>query len=128
MHEVGGRERPRAGNADTCVNSGGTAASGGSRGRSVTAEARNRWRHPTRCLRVAVLSRSADGRKLRTDGQVASALTLTVHYADRSTTARKRVLPEPTAHTAVLAGTAQASGVRVGSLLGLGEGNLHFSR
>ncbi|PBC69944.1 impB/mucB/samB family protein [Streptomyces sp. TLI_235] len=48
------------------------------------------------------------GGQLRADGQVARALTLTVHYADRSTTTRTRALPEPTAHTPVLAGTAQA--------------------
>ncbi|MEU3078295.1 DNA polymerase Y family protein [Streptomyces laurentii] len=48
------------------------------------------------------------GRRLRADDQVARALTLTVRYADRSTTTRTRALPEPTAHTPVLAGTAQA--------------------
>lgn len=48
------------------------------------------------------------GRRLRQDDQVAGALTLTVRYADRSTTTRTRALPEPTAHTPVLAGTAQA--------------------
>ncbi|WP_405711180.1 MULTISPECIES: hypothetical protein [unclassified Streptomyces] len=59
--------------------------------------------------RGALLGLAVDiGRKLRTDGQVARALALTVHYADRSTTTRRRVLPEPTAHTPVLAGTAQA--------------------
>lgn len=59
--------------------------------------------------RGALLGLAVDiGRQLRTDGQVARALTLTVHYADRSTTTRTRMLPEPTAHTPVLAGTAQA--------------------
>ncbi|MEV4506754.1 DNA polymerase Y family protein [Streptomyces klenkii] len=59
--------------------------------------------------RGALLGLAVDiGRQLRTDGQVTRALTLTVHYADRSTTTRTRVLPEPTAHTPVLAGTAQA--------------------
>ncbi|MFG2116402.1 hypothetical protein ACGFRB_27835 [Streptomyces sp. NPDC048718] len=48
------------------------------------------------------------GRRLRADEQVARALTLTVRYADRSTTTRTRALPEPTAHTPALAGTAQA--------------------
>ncbi|MFY1676257.1 MULTISPECIES: DNA polymerase Y family protein [unclassified Streptomyces] len=59
--------------------------------------------------RGVLLGLSVDiGRQLRTDGQVARALALTVHYADRSTTTRTRVLPEPTAHTPVLVGTAQA--------------------
>ncbi|MEV0966825.1 hypothetical protein AB0J25_30370 [Streptomyces sp. NPDC049910] len=59
--------------------------------------------------RGALLELAVDiGRHLRTDAQVARALTLTVRYADRSTTTRTRVLPEPTAHTPILAGTAQA--------------------
>lgn len=39
------------------------------------------------------------GLQLRADSQVARTLTLTVRYADRSTTTRTRTLPEPTAHT-----------------------------
>jgi DNA polymerase-4 len=48
------------------------------------------------------------GTRLRTDGQVARSLTLTVRYADRSTTTRGRVLPEPTAHTPALTSAAYA--------------------
>ncbi|MET8677471.1 hypothetical protein ABZW18_07750 [Streptomyces sp. NPDC004647] len=48
------------------------------------------------------------GTRLRTDGQVARSLTLTVRYADRSTTTRSRVLPEPTAHTPALTAAAYA--------------------
>ncbi|MFJ3233263.1 hypothetical protein [Streptomyces sp. NPDC086787] len=59
--------------------------------------------------RGALLELAVDiGRRLRADAQVARALTLTVRYADRSTTTRTRALPEPTAHTPLLAGTAQA--------------------
>ncbi|MET7641608.1 hypothetical protein [Streptomyces sp. NPDC005438] len=59
--------------------------------------------------RRALLELAVDiGRRLRTEAQVARALTLTVRYADRSTTTRTRTLPEPTAHTPVLAGTAHA--------------------
>lgn len=39
------------------------------------------------------------GLRLRAESQVARALTLTVRYADRSTTTRTRKLHEPTAHT-----------------------------
>ncbi|MEW2068214.1 hypothetical protein [Streptomyces sp. NPDC007346] len=57
----------------------------------------------------ALLELAVDiGRRLRTGAQVARALTLTVRYADRSTTTRTRALSEPTAHTPILAGTAQA--------------------
>ncbi|MFG2558668.1 hypothetical protein [Streptomyces sp. NPDC048496] len=78
--------------------------------RSTSAELRfDRHEVDGSVRRGALLGLAADiGRHLRTDGQVARALTLTVHYADRSTTTRTRVLPEPTAHTPVLAGTAQA--------------------
>ncbi|HEY8979511.1 MAG TPA: hypothetical protein VIU15_08015 [Streptomyces sp.] len=59
--------------------------------------------------RAALLGLAVDiGRRLRTDGQVTRALTLTVHYADRTTTTRTRALPEPTAHTPALASTARA--------------------
>lgn len=48
------------------------------------------------------------GFRMRTDGQVARALTLTVRCADRSTVTRTRQLPEPTAHTPVLTALAYA--------------------
>ncbi|MGP3984424.1 DNA polymerase Y family protein [Streptomyces sp. KR80] len=48
------------------------------------------------------------GTRLRTEGQVARSLTLTVRYADRSTTTRGRALPEPTAHTPALTSAAYA--------------------
>ncbi|MFI5823681.1 hypothetical protein ACIA8I_31995 [Streptomyces rishiriensis] len=45
--------------------------------------------------RSALLGLAVDiGRQLRTDGQVARALTLTVHYADRSTTTRTLESPQ----------------------------------
>ena len=46
------------------------------------------------------------GARLRTGGQAATALTLTVRYADRSTSTRGRTLAEPTAHTPALTATA----------------------
>ncbi|MDX3343775.1 helix-hairpin-helix domain-containing protein [Streptomyces sp. ME02-6979.5a] len=46
------------------------------------------------------------GRKLRTNAEIAQALTLTVTYADRTQTTRTRTLTEPTAHTPALATTA----------------------
>ncbi|MDT0269828.1 hypothetical protein RM844_26445 [Streptomyces sp. DSM 44915] len=59
--------------------------------------------------RRALLGLAVDiGRHLRAAGQVARAITLTVRYADRSTTTRTRTLPEPTAHTPALAGSARA--------------------
>lgn len=48
------------------------------------------------------------GFRLRTEEQVARALTLTVRYADRSATTRTRALAEPTAHTPALAAAAYA--------------------
>lgn len=48
------------------------------------------------------------GYRLRHADQTTAALTLTVRYADRSTTTRSRALAEPTAHTPVLAATAYA--------------------
>jgi DNA polymerase-4 len=48
------------------------------------------------------------GFRMRTDGQAARALTLTVRYADRSTTTRTRTLPEPSAHTPALTAAAYA--------------------
>ncbi|KAF4406228.1 DNA polymerase Y family protein [Streptomyces lycii] len=48
------------------------------------------------------------GIRLRADGLVARSLTLTVRYADRSTTTRTRTLPEPTAHSPALTDAAYA--------------------
>ncbi|MEV7418645.1 hypothetical protein [Streptomyces sp. NPDC089919] len=57
----------------------------------------------------ALLALAVDlGRQLRTDRQVARSLSLTVRYADRSTTTRTRTLPEPSAHTPVLAAAARS--------------------
>ncbi|NED07604.1 hypothetical protein G3I55_38910 [Streptomyces sp. SID6648] len=47
------------------------------------------------------------GGRLRTSGEIAQALTLTVTYADRTQTTRTRILFEPTAHTPALAATAR---------------------
>ncbi|MEU6356050.1 ImpB/MucB/SamB family protein [Streptomyces sp. NPDC047072] len=46
------------------------------------------------------------GIRLRGERQVAGRLTLTVRYADRSSTTRTRALPEATAHSPALAATA----------------------
>jgi DNA polymerase-4 len=46
------------------------------------------------------------GARLRDDQAVARTLTLTVRYADRTTTSRTRTLPEATAHTRALTRTA----------------------
>ncbi|WP_217554808.1 ImpB/MucB/SamB family protein [Streptomyces sp. GbtcB6] len=46
------------------------------------------------------------GRRLRGEHQITSRLTLTVRYADRSSTTRTRALPEPTDHSPALAGAA----------------------
>ncbi|MFF8981918.1 hypothetical protein ACF08E_00850 [Streptomyces globisporus] len=48
------------------------------------------------------------GRRLRTNGEITQALTLTVAYADRTQTTRTRSLSEPTAHTPALAATTHA--------------------
>ncbi len=48
------------------------------------------------------------GARLREGGQVARGLTLTVRYADGSSTTRTRSFAEPTAHTPVLTATAYA--------------------
>ncbi|RKN05407.1 hypothetical protein [Streptomyces radicis] len=59
--------------------------------------------------RRALLTLADDlGYRLRGEALTARALTLTVRYADRSATTRSRTLPEPTAHTPALAGTAYA--------------------
>ncbi|MCX4861522.1 DNA polymerase Y family protein [Streptomyces canus] len=46
------------------------------------------------------------GVRLRGERQIASRLTLTVRYADRSSTTRTRTLPEPGNHSPALAATA----------------------
>ncbi|MFJ9819759.1 DNA polymerase thumb domain-containing protein [Streptomyces sp. NPDC101151] len=46
------------------------------------------------------------GVRLRGESQVAGRITLTVRYADRSSTTRMRKLPEPTDHSPALAATA----------------------
>ncbi|MEV6439639.1 DNA polymerase Y family protein [Streptomyces anulatus] len=46
------------------------------------------------------------GTRLRTDAQAAAGLTITVRYADGSTTTRTRTLPEATHHTTLLARSA----------------------
>lgn len=57
--------------------------------------------------RRALLSAAEDlGIRLRALEKVCGTLTLTVRYADRSTTVRTRGLPEPTAHSATLTDTA----------------------
>ncbi|WP_149180636.1 DNA polymerase thumb domain-containing protein [Streptomyces sp. TRM49041] len=59
--------------------------------------------------RRALLSLAQElGARMRADGQVCRALTLTVRYADRSTTTRERTLREPTAHSAELTSVAYA--------------------
>ncbi|WP_406509275.1 hypothetical protein [Streptomyces sp. NBC_00212] len=59
--------------------------------------------------RRALLSLAEElGVRLRGAGQVCRSLSLTVRYADRSTTTRTRSLPEPSAHSPALAGLAYA--------------------
>ncbi|MGK5632001.1 DNA polymerase Y family protein [Streptomyces sp. URMC 123] len=59
--------------------------------------------------RRALLSLADElGARLRAEGRIARALTLTVRYADRSTTTRTRALAEPTAHTPALTEAAYA--------------------
>ncbi|WP_430541380.1 DNA polymerase Y family protein [Streptomyces carpaticus] len=66
--------------------------------------------------RAALLALADDlGYRLRDTGQTARTLTLTVRYADRSTTTRSRTLPEPTAHTPALV----AAGYALHDALGL---------
>ncbi|WP_333738410.1 DNA polymerase Y family protein [Streptomyces sp. IBSBF 2806] len=57
--------------------------------------------------RRALLSAAEElGVRLRAVGKVCRTLTLTVRYADRSSTTRSRTLKEPTAHSAALTGAA----------------------
>lgn len=57
--------------------------------------------------RRALLSLAGElGAQMRGEGQVCRSLTLTVRYADRTTTTKSRALAEPTAHSAALTGAA----------------------
>lgn len=59
--------------------------------------------------RRALLSLTGElGARMRTERQVCRSLTVTVRYADRSTTTRTRTLREPTAHSADLSALAYA--------------------
>ncbi|WP_415939916.1 DNA polymerase Y family protein [Streptomyces sp. 039-1] len=59
--------------------------------------------------RRALLALADDlGARLRASGQIAAGVTLTVRYADASSTRRSRTLPEATQHTVLLARTAYA--------------------
>ncbi|MFI7312896.1 DNA polymerase Y family protein [Streptomyces hygroscopicus] len=74
--------------------------------------AEHRFRHdeldPVRRRRALLTLADGLGGRLRTSGQVAAAISLTVRYADRSTTTRSRTLTEPTAHTPALTAAAYA--------------------
>ncbi|MER7520613.1 DNA polymerase thumb domain-containing protein [Streptomyces sp. NPDC126499] len=59
--------------------------------------------------RRALLSLTGElGARMRAEGQICRSLTVTVRYADRSTSSRTRTLGEPTAHTAELTALAYA--------------------
>ncbi|MGA6156080.1 DNA polymerase Y family protein [Stenotrophomonas sp. NPDC087984] len=74
--------------------------------------AEHRFRHdeldPVRRRRALLTLADGLGVRMRTSGQVAAAISLTVRYADRSTTTRSRTLTEPTAHTPALTAAAYA--------------------
>ncbi|BBJ44832.1 hypothetical protein SSPO_075500 [Streptomyces antimycoticus] len=74
--------------------------------------AEHRFRHdeldPVRRRRALLTLADGLGVRLRTSGQVAAAISVTVRYADRSTTTRSRTLTEPTAHTPALTAAAYA--------------------
>lgn len=61
---------------------------------------------PTRHRRALLSLTEELGARMRDEDQVCRSLTLTVRYADRSTTSRTRALPEPTAHSCALTGSA----------------------
>ncbi|MDG4865460.1 hypothetical protein P8605_45675, partial [Streptomyces sp. T-3] len=61
---------------------------------------------PTRHRRALLSLTEELGARMRGEQQVCKTLTLTVRYADRSTTVRSRAMPEPTAHSAALAAAA----------------------
>ncbi|MCG0290249.1 helix-hairpin-helix domain-containing protein [Streptomyces sp. PSAA01] len=74
--------------------------------------AEHRFRHdeldPVRRRRALLTLADGLGVRLRTSSQVAAAISVTVRYADRSTTTRSRTLTEPTAHTPALTAAAYA--------------------
>ncbi|MEU9123050.1 hypothetical protein AB0C96_24825 [Streptomyces sp. NPDC048506] len=78
--------------------------------RSMGAE--HRFAHdeldPVRRRRALLSLADGLGARMRASGQVARALTLTVRYADRSTTTRTRRLDGPTAHGPALTEAAYA--------------------
>lgn len=78
--------------------------------RSLSAEHRFRRDEldPDRRRRALLLLACRLGDGLRTSGQVARVLTLTVRYADGSMTTRSRTLEEPTGHTPALTAAAYA--------------------
>ncbi|WP_351236003.1 hypothetical protein [Streptomyces sp. NPDC002133] len=61
---------------------------------------------PTRHRRALLSLGEELGARMRAEAQVCRTLTLTVRYADRTTTTKSRALPEPTAHSASLTATA----------------------
>lgn len=64
---------------------------------------------PTRHRRALLSLTDELGARMRDEGQVCRSLALTVRYADRtgySTITRTRTLPEPTAHSCALTGSA----------------------
>ncbi|WP_028801728.1 DNA polymerase Y family protein [Streptomyces sp. 142MFCol3.1] len=61
---------------------------------------------PSRHRRALLCAAEDLGARLRALEKVCRTLTLTVRYADRSTTTRSRTLKEPTAHSPALTGTA----------------------
>ncbi|MEU0029676.1 hypothetical protein [Streptomyces sp. NPDC006335] len=63
---------------------------------------------PAAHRRVLIALADDLGARLRTSGQIATGVTLTVRYADLSATRHSRTLPEATQHTVLLARTAYA--------------------
>ncbi|MEV0263283.1 helix-hairpin-helix domain-containing protein [Streptomyces sp. NPDC050617] len=63
---------------------------------------------PGRRRRALLTLADGLGSRLRTSGQTARGLALTVRYADGSTTVRARAFEEPTAHTPALTAAAYA--------------------
>ncbi|MGW1895597.1 DNA polymerase Y family protein [Streptomyces sp. NPDC002004] len=61
---------------------------------------------PSRHRRALLAITGELGARLRAEKQVCRSLTLTVRYADRSSTVRSRVLAEPTAHSSALTAAA----------------------
>ncbi|MDT0567498.1 hypothetical protein RM704_08460 [Streptomyces sp. DSM 3412] len=64
--------------------------------------------HPDRHRRALLAGTEELGSRLRALEKVCRTLTLTVRYADRSSTTRTRTLAEPTAHSPALTATAYA--------------------